>query len=699
MSLHPNRLVILKRKLGGRRVFQVNTTAMELGQGGRGPGLEDHLRNLILTNSNDPVPQVENAPTGSSPPQTRKRLNQAQRRQIFLEGLRLNQDLRPGINLDHNLDTKLNTKLAVSLDRMEMEADTGIKDPRQDHNQQVITTSRPALELTSQTRLIRVTKFQYSLRDTPNPGITLLALTMAQGPSTWTVRPEQLKAQTELLEGLCATIIANAQIEYDDIVKNETFRQNIEKLAQAVITQYEQSENGFYDFPPQSVQLRCFGSLASGFATKAADMDLGLLSPLSKLQPDAPGSPIPRLIEKAFLQVGLAARLLSKTRVPIIKVCEKPPKSLYDDLVEEHLKQEKGMSDNGDEEENDELDQNVAEDVGHEADELASGHASATDKKKQRAQQTQGNHAQDQQKKEHHGEDGQEDGQSTDKKGHKHYQHANQTLNAYYGTTKGYLRSVGGRDLTSSTINNFSPADFQKLNEVCLTFVEGLEDRQLRDRLFNYKSLDRYDLEYRADQPRTLQGVYTQVEGEQMVMVWESRQIKEKDSDKEARGQTCVDRWKILQDHPNYGADPLQYDRDLKRAADQLRMLPSIQAMLLSQGQYESTAQYCARAEKLLVDLVGDGTADDWTEAGALISQKYIQGIRSEAIREAVKEFADSSGYSDLHAIGKRHLSYQLAHDLEACLGKKFYPKETEDKLSSYIAFLRGPIASQPSLK
>ncbi|KAK1777475.1 hypothetical protein QBC45DRAFT_330581 [Copromyces sp. CBS 386.78] len=730
---------------------------MELGQGGRGPGLEDRLRNLMLTNSNDPEPHVENAPSGSSPPQIRKRLNQAQRRQMSAQ-LNIAIDPRaqptepagpqqasrgfaphpgpparhqPGQRFGHQVEHQASHQPGpygnggryrnqrpqsgpqpTGYHHQPNPPHTGNQVPvqPQGHPQPRHHPSR-SYHGPGPQHLDRNT-WRQPLHSGPNSGTAHhtpqgsfdgpAPRNPRGGGSLWNpgrqpqVRPEQLKAQTELLEGLCATIISNAEIEYDDIVKNEAFRQNIEKLAQAVITQYEQSENGFYDFPPQSVQLRCFGSLASGFATKAADMDLGLLSPLSKLQPDAPGSPIPRLIEKTFLAVGLAARLLSKTRVPIIKVCEKPPKSLYDDLVEEHLKQEKEMLDNGDEEENDDPEQGVAEYVEHEGDEPEGGHASATDMKEQKDQKDEKDDAQGQPKKQHHDEEGEAYDHTTDRKGLKLYQHRNQALNAYYGTVKGYLRSVGGRDLTHSTINNFSPDDFQKLNEVCLVFVEGLENRQLRERLFNYKSLNRYDLEYRADQPRTLQGVYTQIEGEQMVMMWESRQITEKTSDKEVRGQMCVNRWKILQDHPNYGADPFQYDKDLKRAADQLRMLPSIQAMLLSQGQYESTAQYFARAEKLLVDLVGNDTADNWTEAVALISQKYIQGIRSEAIREAVKEFANSIEYSDLHAIGRRHVSYQLGHDLETCLGKKLYPKETEDKLESYIAFLRGPIVRSP---
>ncbi|ESA42964.1 hypothetical protein GE21DRAFT_6159 [Neurospora crassa] len=733
---------------------------MEQGQGVRGPGLEDRLRTMILTNSNDPEPQVENAPNSSSPPQPRKRLNQAQRRQMSAQlniaidpraqppdPVRPQQALRgfapqPGPPAGHQPAQRLGHQVGHQAGRQPVPYGNGGRygnqrpqsgpQPTAYHHQQTgprahqpnpphtgnqipVQHQGHAQPRHHPSRSYHGPGPQHLDRNTwrqplnsgPNPGSAHHTPQgsfdgpvprNSRGGALWNpgrqpqIRPEQLKAQTDMLEGLCATIIANAQIEYDDIVKNETFRQKIEALAQAVITQYEQSQNGFYDFPPQSVQLRCFGSLASGFATKAADMDLGLLSPLSRLQPDAPGSPIPRLIEKAFLEVGLAARLLSKTRVPIIKVCEKPPKSLYDDLVEEHLKRERDMSDKGEGEKINDPELDLAEDDEHEADEPAGGHASAVDEKQQKQQKGQKDDMQNQPKKERHDEEGNQDDNGTEKKEFKLYQALNQTLNSYYGTTKGYLRSLGGRDLTNSTINHFSPADFQKLNQVCLAFVEGLEDRQLRDRLFSYKSLDRYDLEYRPDQPRTLQGVYTQVEGEQMVMMWESRQITEKDADKEARGQICVNRWKTLQDHPNCSADPLGYDRDLKRAADQLRGLPSIQLMLLSQGQYESTAQYCARAKELVEELVGNDTADERREAITLISRRYIDGIKDESIREAVKEYAESVGYSNFHAIGKRHMSYHLAHDLEHCLGRNLYPKDTEDKISSYIAFLRGPI-------
>lgn len=64
-----------------------------------------------------------------------------------------------------------------------MEAVIEIKDLSQDHNQQLITISRLALEPTSQTRLIRAIRFRYNFRDMSNPDTTLPALTTAQAPS------------------------------------------------------------------------------------------------------------------------------------------------------------------------------------------------------------------------------------------------------------------------------------------------------------------------------------------------------------------------------------------------------------------------------------------------------------------------------------------------------------------------------------
>ncbi len=87
-----------------------------------------------------------------------------------------------------------------------------------------------------------------------------------------------------------------------------------------------------------SVNLAYFGSFSSGLATAGSDVDLAVVSKLTptlslppeqiSLMKDA----LPRLLEQALLQNDIGARLLTKTRVPIIKVCEKPSAQLLQAL-------------------------------------------------------------------------------------------------------------------------------------------------------------------------------------------------------------------------------------------------------------------------------------------------------------------------------------------------------------------------------
>ena len=89
------------------------------------------------------------------------------------------------------------------------------------------------------------------------------------------------------------------------------------------------------------VSLEPFGSFRSGFATAGSDMDLVIVikdqnsdsSCFSLLEDD-----LPRALEKRLLDLGYGARLLTRTRVPIIKVCQSPGGSLLDKLREERWK-------------------------------------------------------------------------------------------------------------------------------------------------------------------------------------------------------------------------------------------------------------------------------------------------------------------------------------------------------------------------
>ncbi|KAK4166026.1 Poly(A) RNA polymerase protein cid1 [Cladorrhinum sp. PSN259] len=468
-------------------------------------------------------------------------------------------------------------------------------------------------------------------------------------------KPNDLKAQTDLLDGLCHTIIADAEIEPADILEKENFRATIEQVARAAITHHEVTQNGFHDFPPESVQLRCFGSLSSGFATKAADMDLGLLSPVSRIQPDAPGSPIPRLVEKAFLDIGLGARLLSRTRVPIIKVCERPPEKLRLDLLDERAKWERGAHDEIEEEEiHDDLDLAAAEDL--------HAHAEGIDTEQRLQSLKQGD----------------------------------KPLSRYYGVAKGILRKVGGRDLTNSNYSEFKKEDFILLNKVCLAFVQGLSDTKLRNQLLSYKSLSSYDL-IENGYPRTLLGVFTQIEGEVMAQLWDERVVRERDDGREQLAANWIRSWRDTQNRNGYGSDALVYQKELQLAADQLKRIASVQILHLTQLPQETPAQYHSRAARLLLELGGNDGASCEDPIALSVIQHYIQGIRGEDIKKAVEEFAAlQENTLSLQAVARRHKSLQLAHDYEKCLEKEIYPEQSVEAVKRYIELLKGPMMKTP---
>ena len=147
--------------------------------------------------------------------------------------------------------------------------------------------------------------------------------------------------QVDYLENLAQMEICRAEISQKEFFEKQALRQSLEQVCQKAVSEYELHRDTGTAFVPDSVELRCFGSLSTTFATKSSDMDLVLLSPLSKPETSSPDSDIPRLIEKALLDQGYGARLLTRTRVPIIRFCEKPTPDLAHLLLAERTKYEK----------------------------------------------------------------------------------------------------------------------------------------------------------------------------------------------------------------------------------------------------------------------------------------------------------------------------------------------------------------------
>ena len=145
------------------------------------------------------------------------------------------------------------------------------------------------------------------------------------------------EAQVEYLDHAACLRIPEVEMTHEESDEKESLRKSLEQACQKAVGEYEKSKSG-NDFGIESVELKCFGSMSTTFATKSSDMDLVLLSPLSKPDVSSPDSQLPRLIEKTLLSLGYGARLLTKTRVPIIRFCEKPTPELATLLLSERTK-------------------------------------------------------------------------------------------------------------------------------------------------------------------------------------------------------------------------------------------------------------------------------------------------------------------------------------------------------------------------
>ena len=150
-----------------------------------------------------------------------------------------------------------------------------------------------------------------------------------------------LDTQVRYLENLAHAEIIKAEISQDEFSEKQALRKSLEEVCRKAVSEHEMHKPKGAAFVPESVELRCFGSLSTTFATKSSDMDLVLVSPMSEPETSSPESDLPRLIEKALLSLGYGARLLTKTRVPIIRFCEKPTPELADLLLAERTKYEK----------------------------------------------------------------------------------------------------------------------------------------------------------------------------------------------------------------------------------------------------------------------------------------------------------------------------------------------------------------------
>ena len=149
-----------------------------------------------------------------------------------------------------------------------------------------------------------------------------------------------VQAQVDYLDTLAFEQIPKIEISHEEFAEKQALRSSLEQVCRKTVSEWEIAHTD-PNFMAESVELKCFGSLSTTFATKSSDMDLIIVSSSSRPSPSAPESELPRSIEKALLDLGYGARLLTRTRVPIIRFCEKPSPELAQSLLEERSKWEK----------------------------------------------------------------------------------------------------------------------------------------------------------------------------------------------------------------------------------------------------------------------------------------------------------------------------------------------------------------------
>jgi terminal uridylyltransferase len=147
-------------------------------------------------------------------------------------------------------------------------------------------------------------------------------------------QPENLMVQVEFLDRLASYEVPKVEINMAELEEKEAFRIQLERIFKDAVAQG-------YSGPMATIDLVGFGSLASGFGMPGSDMDLAIVpgwkdaSDAQKVEIDRD---IPRLLERATLDSKMGGRLLTRTRVPILKVCQRPSEELYQALFDERKK-------------------------------------------------------------------------------------------------------------------------------------------------------------------------------------------------------------------------------------------------------------------------------------------------------------------------------------------------------------------------
>ncbi|TEY86412.1 hypothetical protein BOTCAL_0009g00390 [Botryotinia calthae] len=498
-----------------------------------------------------------------------------------------------------------------------------------------------------------------------------------QGRRNFGAATDEMMGQGAFLDKLAEECVPKIAIDVDEAKKKEQFRAHIEEICKAAITEHERENSGNKEFDSLTVQLKCYGSLSSGFATKGSDMDLAILTPFSNPSAESSESQIPRLLEKRLLSLGYGARLLTRTRVPIIKLCEKPLPKLMADLLAERNKWEGGLGEGQDDDADDKhLDSYTTKSP---EPTLTETHSKAKPLTKTISNTSQS--------------DSKGEGQQTEKKGINLKQKEHQNLIDYHICAKRALRKHGGRDLSVNS-TDLNAKERKILNEVCRAFIQGLHSEDLSKRLSDSPSISPLFDPAVSFVQRSLNGICTQIEGERLAMAWDKRVLLEATDKQESDALAVLESWKLLRNKTGPVTESDIYNRQLHTATERLKRIHSLRFAYLDQLMFESPKQYLARVEKLKEDLEGKGLPQNLIRPRNLTEEEvvgqfikhYIDGIHDVQIRDTLQSM---EGIVTLKDVARRHQILQLAKDYEHALEGNFYDEESRPHIERYITILR----------
>jgi terminal uridylyltransferase len=130
-------------------------------------------------------------------------------------------------------------------------------------------------------------------------------------------------SQCRYLDNLANVEIPVHKISDDDLAKINQFRVHLRNICRSVFFDAFDYLRG-----KGQIELQLIGSVASGLALKGSDMDMVLAATFPRPYPAEELEQLRKLLEKKLLECDHGARLLSKTKVPLLKICQSPSKEL-----------------------------------------------------------------------------------------------------------------------------------------------------------------------------------------------------------------------------------------------------------------------------------------------------------------------------------------------------------------------------------